>query len=66
MLLWGFLGRHKLLWSGLEELRLLLARDAAAVVGAAALGSVCAFLGGAEELTPSHKAGTPPKCILCL
>lgn len=46
MLLCGFLGRHKLLWSGLKELKLLLALDTAGgVVGpAGALDNVRAFL----------------------
>lgn len=32
MLLCGFLGRHKLLWSGLKELKLLLALDMLALL----------------------------------
>lgn len=54
MLLCGFLGRHKLVWSGLKELKLLLALGTAGrVVGpAGVLDNVCAFLSWA--LRSSH------------
>lgn len=65
MLLCGFLGRHKLLWSGPEELKLLLALDTAGgVVGpAGALDNVHAFLRWALRISHLTRQGHIPNAL---